>query len=61
VNDVDATGIDWMSERDRLMVSNMVIKMADISGPTKPKHLHVNWTTRIAEEFYEQVVIAYRL
>ena len=37
------------------MVSNMVIKLADINGPTKVKDLHVNWTYRITEEFYEQV------
>ena len=55
VNDEDATGIDWTSESDRLMASNMVIKMADINGPAKHKELHVNWTNRISEEFYEQV------
>ena len=37
------------------MVGNMIIKMADINGPCKPKELHVRWTDRITEEFYEQV------
>ncbi|XP_070544277.1 cGMP-inhibited 3',5'-cyclic phosphodiesterase 3A-like [Ptychodera flava] len=54
VNDPDASGIDWTAEPDRLLVSQMCIKLADISGPTKYKDLHISWTTRIAEEFYEQ-------
>ena len=55
MNDDDAAGIDWTSEADRLMASNMVIKLADINGPSKVKDLHVAWTYRITEEFYEQV------
>ena len=55
VNDDLAAGIDWTVEPDRLMVSNMVIKMADINGPCKPRKLHLLWTDRITEEFYEQV------
>ena len=31
-------------------------KMADINGPAKPKDLHKQWTYRISEEFYEQVL-----
>jgi cGMP-inhibited 3',5'-cyclic phosphodiesterase A len=54
VNDEDAPGIDWTVEQDRLMVANMVIKLADINGPCKVKDLHVSWTDRITEEFYEQ-------
>ncbi|PIK47456.1 putative cGMP-inhibited 3',5'-cyclic phosphodiesterase B-like [Apostichopus japonicus] len=30
------------------------IKLADISGPTKQKDLHMNWTNRISKEFYDQ-------
>ena len=33
----------------------MAIKLADINGPAKRKDLHVSWTMRITEEFYEQV------
>ena len=55
VAEEDATGIDWTSETDRLMVANMVIKVADINGPCKKKDLHLQWTHRISEEFYEQV------
>eukprot|EP00057_Strongylocentrotus_purpuratus_P009454 XP_011663928.1 PREDICTED: uncharacterized protein LOC589178 isoform X1 [Strongylocentrotus purpuratus] len=54
VNDVDAPGINWAVESDRLLVCQMCIKLADISGPTKIKDLHCNWTYRISEEFYEQ-------
>ena len=55
VNDDDAPGIDWTVEQDRLMVGNMVIKMADINGPCKKRDLHFSWTEKISEEFYEQV------
>lgn len=55
VNDEDAVGIDWSCEADRLMVANMVIKMSDINGPCKRRDLHMRWTERICEEFYEQV------
>ncbi|KAI8791783.1 cGMP-inhibited 3',5'-cyclic phosphodiesterase 3A-like isoform X2 [Biomphalaria glabrata] len=54
VNDEDSAGLDWTSETDRLLVTQMVIKLADINGPAKRKDLHQQWTFRIAEEFYEQ-------
>lgn len=54
VNDDDAVGIDWTSETDRLLMMQMVIKLADINGPAKTHELHVRWTERISEEFYEQ-------
>ena len=57
MNDDDAPGIIWTSETDRLLVSNMIIKLADINGPCKVKDLHVSWTYRITEEFYEQVCL----
>ncbi|KAK3583959.1 hypothetical protein CHS0354_033754 [Potamilus streckersoni] len=53
-NDDDAPGIDWTNETDRMLVSQMVIKLADINGPAKERELHTSWTMRIAEEFYEQ-------
>ena len=55
-NDEEAPGIDWTVETDRLLVMEMVIKIADINGPAKTWKLHRDWTTRIAEEFYEQVI-----
>ncbi|KAL5010171.1 hypothetical protein ScPMuIL_012476, partial [Solemya velum] len=54
VNDDDAPGIDWTVETDRHLVTQMVIKLADINGPAKKRDLHMQWTTRISEEFYEQ-------
>ncbi|GFS82876.1 cGMP-inhibited 3',5'-cyclic phosphodiesterase B [Nephila pilipes] len=53
-NDEDAPGIDWLSEADRLLAMEMCIKLADINGPCKRHDIHVQWTHRIAEEFYEQ-------
>lgn len=53
-NDGDAPGIDWTNETDRLLVMEMAIKLADINGPCKRHDIHVQWTYRIAEEFYEQ-------
>ncbi|KAG8199121.1 hypothetical protein JTE90_016258 [Oedothorax gibbosus] len=53
-NEDEAPGIDWMSEADRLLAMNMCIKLADINGPCKRHDIHVQWTHRIAEEFYEQ-------
>jgi cGMP-inhibited 3',5'-cyclic phosphodiesterase A len=55
VNNEDAPGIDWTLEADRQMVTNMIIKTADINGPSKRRDLHENWTARISEEFFEQV------
>ncbi|KAJ8315215.1 hypothetical protein KUTeg_007365 [Tegillarca granosa] len=54
VNDDDAPGVDWTVETDRLLVMEMVIKIADINGPAKTGTLHRQWTDRISEEFYEQ-------
>ncbi|CAL1531892.1 unnamed protein product [Lymnaea stagnalis] len=54
VNDEESAGIDWTVETDRLLVTQMVIKLADINGPAKHQELHQQWTYRIAEEFYEQ-------
>lgn len=53
-SDEDAPGLDWMSETDRLLAMEMCIKLADINGPCKRHDIHVQWTYRIAEEFYEQ-------
>ncbi|GAU97643.1 hypothetical protein RvY_08905-2 [Ramazzottius varieornatus] len=53
-NDDDAPGMDWMNETDRLMALQMCIKLADINGPCKQKELHLQWTYRITEEFFEQ-------
>lgn len=54
VNHEEGTGIEWNSEADRLLVMQMVIKLTDINGPAKKRELHIDWTRRISEEFYEQ-------
>ncbi|RNA15771.1 cGMP-inhibited 3 -5 -cyclic phosphodiesterase A [Brachionus plicatilis] len=48
------SGIDWTSESDRLLCSQMILKLADINAPLKDKELHVQWTHRIVQEFYQQ-------
>ena len=55
VDPEEGGGIDWSSEVDRLMVIKMIMKMADISTPTKSYELHRAWTKLITEEFYQQV------
>ena len=54
VNEDESAGIDWVSETDRLLVMEVCIKLADINGPCKRRDIHLQWTHRIAEEFYEQ-------
>ena len=54
VNESASPGIDWFSETDRLLVMQMIIKLSDINGPCKRHDIHIQWTHRIAEEFYEQ-------
>ncbi|TMS35844.1 hypothetical protein L596_003149 [Steinernema carpocapsae] len=46
--------MDLTSESDRVLVSQMLIKFADINSPAKPYSLHQQWTERICAEFYEQ-------
>uniref|UniRef100_A0A915BHE1 Phosphodiesterase n=2 Tax=Parascaris univalens TaxID=6257 RepID=A0A915BHE1_PARUN len=49
-----APDMDLNNESDRVLVSEMIIKFADINSPSKPYPLHRQWTDRICEEFYEQ-------
>ena len=50
-----AQDMDLANESDRVLVSLMLIKFADINSPAKPYALHRQWTERICQEFYEQV------
>uniref|UniRef100_UPI00358EB701 uncharacterized protein n=1 Tax=Myxine glutinosa TaxID=7769 RepID=UPI00358EB701 len=50
----NAPGIDWSNEDDRLLVSQICIKLADINGPAKSEELHLTWTKGIMGEFYQQ-------
>jgi len=58
-NPEEGGGINWDVEMDRLLVMQMVIKMADINTPTKNYDLHRMWSGRITEEFYQQVGVAH--
>ncbi|KAL3120818.1 hypothetical protein niasHT_008110 [Heterodera trifolii] len=46
--------MDLNNESDRVLISLMLIKFADINSPAKPYSLHRQWTERICQEFYEQ-------
>ncbi|OZC11917.1 3'5'-cyclic nucleotide phosphodiesterase [Onchocerca flexuosa] len=46
--------MDLNNESHRVIVSQMLIKFADINSPSKPYPLHRQWTDRICEEFYGQ-------
>jgi len=37
------------------LVKRMLIKCADVSNPTRPNKLCVEWAKRIAEEYFNQV------
>lgn len=50
-----APDMDLGNESDRMIISQMLIKFADINSPSKPYPLHRRWTDRICEEFYGQV------
>lgn len=52
---VKSDAMDLDDETDRLLATEMLIKMADINAPAKPRDLHLKWTNRIIEEFYMQV------
>jgi len=53
-NSDQGSGLNFELEADRLLVGQMAIKIADISGPSKEWTLHNRWTDRIIEEFYQQ-------
>jgi cGMP-inhibited 3',5'-cyclic phosphodiesterase A len=50
---------DWANEPDRLLIGEIVLKLADINAPLKDKELHLQWTERIVEEFYQQVFFSW--
>lgn len=51
---VDGEGMDWSNAEDRILALQMCIKLADINAPCKDFELHIQWTKRIVEEFYQQ-------
>ena len=38
----------------KLMRMQLLIKCADVGHPSRPLHLHLEWSRRICEEFYSQ-------
>ena len=42
------------NDANRLMVCQMLIKMADISNLGKPREIHLEWAERVCTEFFEQ-------
>lgn len=42
-----------------ILVKRMMIKCADVSNPTRPLKCCVEWTRRIAEEYFNQVNILF--
>jgi cAMP-specific phosphodiesterase 4 len=39
---------------DRIQVLQNMVHCADLSNPTKPREIYVNWVDRIMEEFFQQ-------
>ena len=51
----DPAAIDFMSTtEDKLLMFKSIIHAADISNPTKPKQVSVDWAKRVMKEFREQ-------
>ena len=48
--------MDWENAEDRILALQMCIKLADINAPCKEFELHTQWTRRIVDEFYQQVI-----
>jgi high affinity cAMP-specific and IBMX-insensitive 3',5'-cyclic phosphodiesterase 8 len=38
------------------LIKRMLIKCADVSNPTRPLRMCVEWAVRIAEEYFNQVI-----
>lgn len=38
-----------------ILVKRMLIKCADVSNPTRPLNMCIEWARRIAEEYFNQV------
>jgi hypothetical protein len=42
-------------EKDKNSCLDVIIHACDISNPIKPFHIYEQWTTRVLEEFWNQV------
>ena len=47
-------GFDYSSAADRSLLLQIVIKAADISHPSRPQRLHIEWAEKLTEEFFRQ-------
>jgi len=47
--------IDLTAPENIALVKRMLIKCADVSNPTRPVRMCVEWAVRIAEEYFNQV------
>lgn len=53
-NQVSNAGVNRNAARDRLLLMKMTLKCADVSHTAKNRELHLEWTHRIIEEFFQQ-------
>ena len=47
----------FMLPENVTLTKRMMIKCADVSNPTRPIKLYMEWSRRIAEEYFDQVTI----
>ncbi|XP_023245667.1 high affinity cAMP-specific and IBMX-insensitive 3',5'-cyclic phosphodiesterase 8-like [Copidosoma floridanum] len=52
--DSDSVASIFLLPENVTMAKRMMIKCADVSNPTRPMRLYVEWTRRIAEEYFDQ-------
>jgi hypothetical protein len=56
---VAAGELKTSSADDRLLLLRMMLKCADIGHSAKPLAQHVEWSDRVAQEFYSQVRVGW--
>ena len=45
------------TKADRLLLMKIALKSADISNVARPLHIYSKWTTKLTEEFFNQVCL----
>ena len=43
-------------QNDKLLITNLMLHTADVSGPAKDTELAVRWSKLVTKEFTEQVI-----
>ena len=51
--EIDYTSLN--TQENIILVKRMLIKCADVSNPTRPLNMCIEWARRIAEEYFNQV------